>query len=47
MSPESAAAISLTRENKIPIIVFSILEQGNFARVLAGEGKYTIIADKN
>ena len=42
-----AAAISLTRENKIPIIVFSILEQGNFAKVLAGEGKYTIIADKN
>lgn len=41
-----AAAISLTRENKIPIIVFSILEQGNFAKVLAGEGKYTIIADK-
>ena len=40
-----AAAISLTRENQIPIIVFSILEQGNFARVLAGEGKYTIIKD--
>ena len=41
-----AAAISLTRENKIPIIVFSILEQGNFAKVLSGAGKYTIIADK-
>ena len=41
-----AAAISLTRENKIPIIVFSILEQGNFAKVLAGEGKYTIIQDQ-
>lgn len=40
-----AAAISLARENQIPIIVFSINEQGNFARVLAGEGKYTIIKD--
>ena len=40
-----AAAISLARENQIPIIVFSISEQGNFARVLSGEGKYTIIQD--
>jgi len=37
-----AAAISLTRENNIPIIVFLPLEQGNFAKVLAGEGKNTI-----
>jgi uridylate kinase len=40
-----AAAISLARENQIPIIVFSISEQGNFARVLGGEGKFTIIQD--
>ena len=41
-----AAAISLARENQIPIIVCSIHEQGNIARVLSGEGKCTIIVDK-
>jgi uridylate kinase len=38
-----ASAISLARENRIPIIVFSIQEPGNFAKVLAGEGRCTII----
>ena len=41
-----AAAISLARENQIPIIVFSIRDHGSFARVIAGEGKFTIITDK-
>lgn len=41
-----AAAISLARENQIPILVCSIHEQGNIARVLGGEGKCTIITDK-
>ena len=41
-----AAAISLARENQIPIIICSIHEQGNIARVLSGEGKCTIIVDK-
>ncbi len=41
-----AAAISLARENHIPILVFSIAEDGAFARVLAGEGKFTVITDK-
>jgi len=41
-----AAAISLARESKIPIIVFSIHEQGNFARVLTGEGQCTTIIDQ-
>jgi uridylate kinase len=40
-----AAAISLARENKIPIIVFSIHKPGNFARVMLGEGMHTIIGD--
>ena len=40
-----AAAISLARENKIPIIVFSIHKPGNFARVIRGEGMHTIIGD--
>ena len=38
-----AAAISLCRENKIPIMVFSIHEAGGFGRVLAGTGLCTVI----
>ncbi|MWV29355.1 UMP kinase [Aurantiacibacter rhizosphaerae] len=38
-----AAAVSLCRENDIPIVVFSIREKGNVARVLAGEGVQTIV----
>jgi uridylate kinase len=38
-----ASAISLARENKIPIIVFSIQTAGAFAEVLNGQGKFTII----
>ena len=40
-----AAAIALARENKIPIIVFSIHQAGAFANVLSGKGTYTIITD--
>ncbi|MCF8466960.1 MAG: UMP kinase [Sneathiella sp.] len=36
-----AAAISLARENNIPILVFSIQEEGAFARVLKKEGCFT------
>jgi uridylate kinase len=38
-----AAAVALCRDNSIPIIVFSIREKGNLARVLAGEGTQTIV----
>ncbi len=38
-----AAAISLARENDIPIIVFSIHTLGEFERVIHGAGKFTII----
>jgi len=37
------AAIALARENHIPILVFSIFESGGFARVVRGEGRFTII----
>ena len=40
-----AAAVSLARENRIPILVFSIHKPGGFAEVLAGKGKFTIISD--
>jgi uridylate kinase len=40
-----AAAISLARENGIPILVFSIYEPGAFARVLSGQGRFTLVSD--
>ncbi|MBS0275991.1 MAG: UMP kinase [Proteobacteria bacterium] len=41
-----AAAVSLSRENKIPIIVFSIHDRGSLAAVLCGEGRCTIIEER-
>ncbi len=38
-----ATAVALCRENRIPIVVFNIREEGNLARVLAGEGTSTIV----
>jgi uridylate kinase len=40
-----AAAISLARENSIPILVFSIFEPGGFAEVVQGKGRFTIVDD--
>ena len=40
-----ASAISLMRDNHIPIVVFSIRERGNLLRVLRGEGVHTTITD--
>ena len=40
-----ASAVSLARENQIPIIVFSIHKPGGFANVVAGAGAYTIVTD--
>ena len=39
-----ASAIALMRDNKIPIVVFSIRERGNFFKVLKGQGVFTTIA---
>ena len=41
-----ASAVALCRENSIPIVVFSIRERGNLARVLAGEGTQTIVREE-
>ena len=38
-----ASAVALCRDNSIPIVVFSIREQGNLAKVLAGQGTQTIV----
>lgn len=41
-----AAAVALCRENHIPIVVFSIRERGNVARVLEGNGVQTIVKEE-
>jgi len=38
-----ASAVALCRDNNIPIVVFSIREKGNLAKVLAGQGTQTIV----
>jgi uridylate kinase len=40
-----AAAVSLARENRIPILVFSIFESGGFSDVVQGKGRFTIVDD--
>jgi uridylate kinase len=42
-----ASAISLTRENRIPILVFSIHNPGGFADVVSGRGLFTIITEES
>ena len=41
-----AAAISLARENNLPIIVFNIHELGAFTAVMKGEGKFTTVIEQ-
>jgi uridylate kinase len=41
-----ASAISLARENGIPILVFSIHTEGAFAEIVRGGGRYTIITEE-
>lgn len=38
-----AAAFSLCRENKLPIVVFNLLEKGNIARAVRGESIGTLV----
>ncbi len=40
-----AAAISVARENGLPIVVFNIHAAGSFAQVLRGEGPFTRITE--
>lgn len=40
-----ASAIALARDNKLPIIVFSLDEPGGFRGILAGEGTYTVVSE--
>jgi uridylate kinase len=42
-----AAAISLARENALPILVFNIHAPGAFAAVMRGEGRFTRIVEQS
>ena len=41
-----ASAISLARENRIPILVFSLHNSGAFADVVQGRGLFTLIGEE-
>jgi uridylate kinase len=41
-----AAAISLARENELPIVVFNIHEPGAFTAVMKGEGRFTTVVEQ-
>ena len=41
-----ASAISLARENNIPVIVFSIKRPGAFAELMQGRGECTVVMGK-
>lgn len=40
-----ATAISLCRDNKLPIVVFNVLNKGNIARVVCGESVGTMVGE--
>jgi uridylate kinase len=44
LSVMDAAAVSLARDAGIPVIVFSIHNEGEFARILMGEGRCTTVS---
>lgn len=46
LSIMDTAAIALARENRIPIIVYSIHEEGGLGAILRGEGRCTVVSDK-
>ncbi|MEG9861086.1 MAG: UMP kinase [Parvularculales bacterium] len=39
-----ASAIALSRDNNIPVIVFSIEEEGSFLKTITGQGNYTLVS---
>jgi uridylate kinase len=41
-----ASAVALCRDNSIPIVVFSIREQGNILKVLDGSGTFTVVKNE-
>ena len=42
-----ASAVALARDNKIPIVVFSLKDFGNMKEVILGNGRFTIVSPSN
>ena len=40
-----ASSIALARDNNLPIVVFSLDEEGGFSRILSGKGSFTIVGE--
>ena len=38
-----AAAVSLTKDANVPVVVFSLSDVGGFAKILKGEGRSTTV----
>lgn len=38
-----ASAVSLARDNNVPIVVFNIHNPGGFAQVMRGDGRFTVV----
>ncbi len=41
-----ATAITLCRDNRLPIVVFELLKEGNIARAVKGEKIGTLVGDQ-
>ena len=41
-----SSAITLARDNNIPMVVFSILEESSFVKAVNAEEPYTLISEK-
>jgi uridylate kinase len=39
------AAVALCRENNVPILVFNLHQEGAFAQVVQGKGRFTLIEE--
>lgn len=45
LSVMDTTAVTLARENNVPIIVYSIHEKGGLAKILNGKGRFTIVSE--
>lgn len=45
LSVMDTTAVTLARENNVPIIVYSIHEKSGLAKVLNGTGRFTIVSE--
>ena len=46
LSVMDMAAIALARDNRLPVVVFSLQSVGGFAPILYGQGRFTLVRDR-